>query len=133
MFTRTQLAEVIAELTLRKGEPKQIAREVAAYLLDTRQSASLESMLRDVMEYRVKHGVVEAIAYSAHKLDDNTNMKVREILKKIFPNAREIIITNEIDTNIIGGIKISMANNQLDLSIRGKLDNFKFHTTGIKD
>lgn len=131
--SRRHLAEVIGERTLHTKDTRELAREVAAYLLDTGQSAQLESLIRDIMEYRAQHGVVEAIAVSAHDITDATVKDVEAILKHEYPKAKSLHVIRHIDPAVVGGVRVDLANEQLDLTVRNRLDTFKRLTAGIKE
>lgn len=131
--SRRQLAEILGERTLKVSNTKGLAKEIAAYLLETNQSASLESLLRDVMEYRAAHGIIEATATSAYDIDDRVVADIKDILKAAFPEAKRISVVSRIDESVIGGVKVTLANQQLDMTVRDKLDTFKRLTANIKD
>lgn len=133
MISRRHLAEVIGERTLHVHDTKKLAREVAAYLLDTKQTDDLESLLRDVMEYRAQHGVVEAVAVSAHDLPKDVIKDIEAILKGEYPKAKKVHVINRIDPTVVGGVRVEMANEQLDLTVREKIDEFKRLTANIKE
>ncbi|MCA9331889.1 F0F1 ATP synthase subunit delta [Candidatus Saccharibacteria bacterium] len=133
MISRHHLAEVIGERTLNISDTKVLAREIAAYLLDTGQTADVEVLLRDVMEYRAQKGIIEAVATSAHEIDNRILSDIDTILRTEFPDATDIIVISKIDTSVVGGIKVSLANEQLDMTVREKLDTFKRLTANIKD
>ena len=46
-------------------------------------------------------------------------------MRELYPNAKQIIITPEQDAKAVGGIRLELANQQLDLTVRGKLNLFK--------
>lgn len=121
---RHELAAVIAKRLLGLPE-KRLAQEVAAYLLASGRSGELDSLLRDMMQYRADHGIVEVTAVSAHELDGSVRRDIKAEARKLYPGARHIIISEERDPGLIGGVRIELANQQLDLSIRSKLNRFK--------
>lgn len=133
MISRRHLAEVIGARTLKVRSTKKLAQEVAAYLLDTHETDDLESLLRDVMEYRAQHGVVEAVAVSAHDLTKSIVKDIETILKKEYPHAKNIHVISRIDPTVVGGVRVEMANEQLDLTVRDKIDAFKRLTANIKE
>ena len=112
---------------------KELAQEIAAYLLDTRKTADLDSLLRDVMEYRAVHGVVEAEAVSAHQITEATIKGIEDILKREHPKAKSVRVIPRLDPSVVGGVRIDLANEQLDLSVRDRLDMFKRLTANIKE
>jgi F0F1-type ATP synthase delta subunit len=120
---RQDLAQVIAN---HKGSNTQaLAKEVAAYLLDTKQTGSLESLVRDVLALREAQGIVEATASTAHDIPEELLKEVQQLLKHQLPKAKTIDVRPAHDSSVIGGLKIRLANEQLDLTVRSKLDTFK--------
>lgn len=132
-ISRRHLAEVIGERTLHIKDGKKLAREIAAYLLDTKATDDLESLIRDVMEYRANHGVVEAVAVSAHELTASAIKDLEAILKEEHPKAKTVHVISRQDPSVVGGVRLEMANEQLDLTVREKIDMFKRLTAEIKD
>ena len=133
MISRRHLSEVIGERTMHVRGTKELAREVAAYLLDTRETADLESLIRDIMEFRANHGIVEAVAVSAHELNNEIVRDIKRILKVEYPRAKSITVTNRLDPSVVGGVRVELANKQLDLTVREKIDTFKRLTAEIKE
>lgn len=123
--TRHHLADIIGEKTLNVVDEKQLAKEVAAYLLHEHQTGSLESLVRDIMQYRTEHGVVEAITVSSSALTDEVLKDVKTVLKQEYPNAKSYIVRSKIDEDLVGGVRIDLSNEQLDLSVKAKLSKFK--------
>lgn len=121
---RPVIARIITD-KLGKQPAETLSREVAAYLLETNRVGELDSLLRDVQQQRAETGVVEATVVSAHPLSSAVLSDVKARVKAVYPNARQIIISEQIDPNVVGGIKVELAEQQLDLSIRSKLNRFK--------
>ncbi len=126
---RHALAKVLAKKSLGNVAEKRFSQEIAAYLLSARRTNELDSLLRDIQQYRADNGIVEVIAVSAHPLTDKVRKEIEAQVRELYPSAKTIIITEERDTGVIGGVKIELANQQLDLSIRNKLNRFKQLTT----
>ncbi|MES2971240.1 MAG: F0F1 ATP synthase subunit delta [Patescibacteria group bacterium] len=122
---RHVLAQVIAKRTLETSDTKTLAREIAAYLLTEGRTAELESILRDVMQYRQEHGILEADVVTAHQVEDEVLQDVKQWLKSAYPKAKNISLNQVHDAAVIGGIKIDMPNQQLDMTIKAKLSKFK--------
>lgn len=124
------VAEAIAKKTLGASDSKLLAKEIAAYLLQENRINELESILRDIMQYRSDHGIVEAKVISSHTLSQDVLNAAKIMLDQKLPDNERIIMTTGIDETIIGGIKLDMANQQLDMSVRSKLATFKRLTSG---
>lgn len=130
---RTKIARLVADRTLKAGSSKQLAREVAAYLLSERRVSELNSLLRDVQADWADAGFVEVIAASAHPLTASVKTDIAAQVKAVFPKAEQVIVTEVHDPEVIGGVRLSFANRQLDLSVEAKLNKFKQLTTAGKD
>ncbi|HSX24191.1 MAG TPA: F0F1 ATP synthase subunit delta [Candidatus Saccharimonadales bacterium] len=124
------LAEAIAKQTLHISDDKRLAQEIAAYLLEERRTAELESILRDIMQYRTDHGVLEAEVVTAHGIKPLILDEVKALLHADYPGAKTIHVGTRQDPSVVGGLRIDMANQQLDMSIAGKLATFKRLTSG---
>jgi F0F1-type ATP synthase delta subunit len=122
---RHHLAEVIGEKTLSIKDFDELRNEVAAYLLVENSVNDLDSLMRDVMKYRATKGFVEAVAISANKLSETDMDDIKKILHSEYPEAKTVIVKSKIDPSIIGGVQLNMPGEQLDLSIRHKLNLFK--------
>lgn len=128
-LSRSNLAAVIGEQSLKTKSTRELSREIAAYLLEQGRVAELESLLRDVMQYRADRGIVEVIASSAHPLTAEVKTKIQRETRKLYPQAKQIIISPEQDDDLVGGVRLEFANEQLDLTIRATLNRFKQLTT----
>jgi F0F1-type ATP synthase delta subunit len=130
---RRRLAQTIADKSLKGGSSKKLANEVAAYLLAERRVSELNSVMRDVQADWAEAGHVEVIAASAHPLTAGVKADITRQVKQLYPSAKQIIVTEEFDPEVIGGVRLSLANQQLDLSVEAKLNKFKQLTVAGKD
>jgi F0F1-type ATP synthase delta subunit len=122
---RTRIAGVIADRTLKSGSDKGFAKEVAAYLLAEQRVSGLDSIMRDVMDDWSKAGYLEVLAYSAHPLTEELKSEITARIKAVSPEAKQIVITEQHDDSVVGGVRLKLANRQLDLSVEAKLNQFK--------
>lgn len=122
---RSSLARIIGERTMHVLDYKSLVQEVAAFLLSEQQTADLDTLMRDVMQYRQDHGIIEATAVSAHSLDKNVLDDLAQILRDQFPDASHISMQNRIEPHTVGGVRIELAQSQLDMTVLSKLNTFK--------
>ena len=123
--SRHKISAAIAEqLDLAKNE-NQLSREIAGYLLSARRTSELNSVLRDVMEIRAERGIVEVIAVTAFPLTDSLRADIKANVRTHFPTASTVIVSESRDESVVGGVRLEFANQQLDLSVRAKLNRFK--------
>lgn len=126
---RRKIAALLAERSLASNANAQdLSRTVAAYLLQSGRTGELGSLLRDVQQLRAERGVVEVTAVTAHELADGAKADVEAHVKQLYPDAKQIIISEVLDSKVVGGVRLELPHQQLDLSIRGKLNRFKQRT-----
>jgi len=123
--SRSRLAAIIAERCQKPDSAKALSQEIAAYLLAEGRTGELDSILRDVMQHRADKGIVEVIAVDAHPLSAGVRLDISSLIRGLYPAAKQIIISEELDANVIGGVRLELANQQLDMSVRSKLNRFK--------
>lgn len=123
---RRQIAAYLAERSLSSSvDAGKLSREVAAYLLETNRTGELSSLLRDVQQIRAERGIVEVIARTAHELSAAGRKDIEAYVREMYPDAKQIIASEVRDEDVVGGVRLEFANQQLDLSVRGKLNRFK--------
>lgn len=127
---RSKLARIIAERSLdSKVSTKELSREVAAYLLTENRIGELDSLMRDVMDQRAQAGIVEVEARSSHALSATETKNIESIVRETYPNAKTVLVVQTLDPHVLGGVTLSFANEQLDMSVRAKINCFKQLTT----
>jgi len=122
---RSDIADAIVAQLQSGKDGAVLAREIAGYLIEQGREVDLESIMRDVMTKRQNGGLVEADIQTAHGLDQSTLVDIIGLVHAEFPSATTVVADQSVDESLIGGLRISTAHEQLDLSVRGKLDTFK--------
>lgn len=129
---RPQIASVLVKKLAKSPSEKHLANEIAAYLLEENRTGELDSLLRDVINLRAENGLVEVTAVSTHELSPAATSLVELEVKRLYPAASKVIVSERIDLGQIGGVRLEFPDKQLDLSIRNKLNKFKqLTTTGL--
>lgn len=134
--SRHTVASVLAgRIDVAQNNAQILGREIAAFLLDARLTGQLDSILRDIIQIRAEHGIVEVTAVSAHPLTDSVRADIEHKIRTHIlstvgaPAASKIILSERHDPMVAGGVRLELANHQLDLSVRAKLNRFKQLTT----
>lgn len=104
---------------------EEYIRSIASYLLETRRTGELDSILRDISTDWARVGYVEVLARSVHPLDDAARQDIIAQVKSLYPDAEKVVVTEIIDPTVVGGVRLSVADRLLDLSIEAKLNKFK--------
>lgn len=73
--------------------------------------------------YNRKNNIKEVIAITAIPLNENMHNKLKSKLEDI--TGKKIVLHNNVDTSILGGIILKMDDDQLDGSVKGRLDKLK--------
>lgn len=133
MHTRSQIATVIAKKTLHVQDTKQLSQAVAAYLLQQNRVDEIDSIMRDVLAYRSAHGHVEVTVVSAYPISADVRRDVLTAVKQEYPGAVSYSINETIDPTVVGGLRIEFGGEELDLTVRAKLNKFKQLTAARKD
>lgn len=68
-------------------------------------------------------GMLEVTAITAVELSDTNKNRLSQKLKEL--TGKEAIIENIVDTSIIGGVILKIRNEQIDNSVKGKLEDLK--------
>jgi F-type H+-transporting ATPase subunit delta len=123
--SRRKIAEIIARRLERGESMNKLSKEVAAYLLDAKRSSELESIMRDVIALRADNGHVESSLTTAHKLSPKLEKEIKDLVKVIRPSTKTIQLNEEVEPDLIGGFKLNVINQSLDLSVRAQLNRLK--------
>lgn len=122
---RHDIAKVLAERSLGRTDSKLFSEQIASYLLAEGRTADVEPLLRDIMQFRADQGIVEVIAVTAHSLTVAHKTDIETQVRAVVPGAKTIIISEELQPAMLGGIRLELPNQQFDLSVRAKLSRFK--------
>ena len=123
--SRRQVAKFVAE-QLANGEPTtRVARVLAAWLHDTKQSRNWELMLRDIETALLRdHEFLAADVVSARALSRETLRDLREMLAAA-TGAKTVEILPQIDADLIGGVVVRTPESEMDASLRAKLTRLR--------
>lgn len=120
-YNRLELAQIIYSQTLNSTSTKQLAQEIAAFLLSNNLTDQLDSIIRDVKLIRQQNGILDVKVISRFPLNQLMLSNINNLLKQYYNNVKEILIEPIIDINLIGGVRLEMADSSLDLSMSNQL------------
>ena len=121
-LSRRKIATVVAERLL-EGD-KTIIKDLAGYLFYTKQTRSINLLVRDIENALLDKGVLAAKVVSAHDLADSVKKQIDAFLLDE-SGANSVQVQYSIDKDLIGGIQISTPQAILDTSIKNKLQRLK--------
>jgi ATP synthase F1, delta subunit len=121
-LSRRKIATVVAERLL-EGD-KTIIKDLAGYLFYTKQTRSINLLIRDIENALLDKGVLVAKVVSVHDLADSVKKQIDAFLLDE-SGANSVQVQYSIDKDLIGGIQISTPQAILDTSIKNKLQRLK--------
>lgn len=119
-ITTHQLAVYAVEELEKGSDVKVVARKLASYLLDNRQSRDLSRVMRGVEDELNRRGKTQISITSAYSVSDAVRNELASLLEAKMPVFHETI-----DKSVIGGVKARAGELEIDLTVRGKLNRFK--------
>ncbi len=118
-LSRRKVAKFVAS-ELRAGKGEDAIKKVAAYLVETKQTHSVDSLVRDIEEILAQDGTVVADITSARPLRSEDKAAIAKLLQAKELHAREII-----DPAVLGGVRVEMSGKRLDATLQYKIDLLK--------
>lgn len=121
MSDKSLTSKAVYNLLSDTSSPEVLAEKIAAYLISNRQTDKLSSILREIANIRLeKEDMLEVELKSARPLSDETKKMVRNLF-----DEKNVIIHEEQDASLLGGIKVRAHEWQLDTSVRMRLQRLK--------
>lgn len=97
-----------------------LASQLAAFLLDTRQTKELGKLARAIEAELNSRGSTQVSITSAHKVTDDVKQELANLL-----GAKKPVFSEVIDKSVIGGVKAQTTESEIDLTVRARLNRFK--------
>eukprot|EP00526_Cylindrotheca_closterium_P023942 CAMPEP_0113626406 /NCGR_PEP_ID=MMETSP0017_2-20120614/13655_1 /TAXON_ID=2856 /ORGANISM="Cylindrotheca closterium" /LENGTH=200 /DNA_ID=CAMNT_0000536583 /DNA_START=81 /DNA_END=683 /DNA_ORIENTATION=+ /assembly_acc=CAM_ASM_000147 len=71
---------------------------------------------------KAKRGQVDAVIISAEALTSAQSNQIAAAIKATSKDAKDVVITSEVDPSIIGGIQVQIGDQFLDLSVKERIE-----------
>jgi len=93
-------------------------------IIENKREEHLDAIVRDYIDlYRNEKGIKKSVITSVKGLDDKTRDSIIAFIKKNFNT--EVDIEEQVNPELIGGIILRVGDQQLDMSIAGKLQRIE--------
>lgn len=119
-LSRRVLARYIVDQIQSGTSNAVIVKQVAAYLVESRRTKELPLIVKDVEQVLIERGVANATVTSAFELSDATLAKIKTMIREQ-TGAKSVDLSTNIDTDVLGGIKLELPGLELDNTIARKL------------
>lgn len=124
-FSRRQLAKYAADQMLANQPIADLSAYLAAALTASGMQKEVELLLSDIdQELEVRGLLAIARIKSAYPLSAELKRDLESQLKKM-TGSKEVVLREQIDKNIIGGIKVETAVHSWDRTVNGRLNTIK--------
>jgi len=124
--TAEQVLELIVGL-LQQPLP-DLGRNFLRTVIDNgRLSALPEMALQLRQRINAQRGCADALVYSAYPIDEAALAELAQVLQQRF--GRPLQLTVELQPELIGGVRVAVGDEVLDLSVRARLDQMKVALT----
>jgi F0F1-type ATP synthase delta subunit len=101
---------------------KTVLRDVAAYLIDSGRKSEATLVVRDIEAMLMDAGTAIGTVTSARPLSKSSLGTVESFIKESDKRIKQVVLREQVDESLIGGIKLELPGAQLDASVKAKLD-----------
>ena len=123
-LSRRKIASYYAKSLIYGADAKQLAQQLAAYLIESKRTKERQLIIGDI-EYQLSlRGVVVANVTSAHELDELTKKAVIDLVHQNV-DADDVQLRAEIDSSLLGGLRLEFAGSEIDTTIARRLTALK--------
>ena len=118
-------AKAIAKALDGPDSAGQTARQIAAYVVESRTVKDIPVLICQVEAIRRRRGIVEAVLSSARPVESGQRSQIERIIRTHVPNATRIIMVERLDPSLVGGVRVHVAGKEFDVTVREKLNRLK--------
>lgn len=121
-IARRRLAREIVRIIAQKPSyASTLLRQVAAYLLQTRQASQSHLLVADIADELLRtKGVLSAEVTTAFGLSNATRQQLTDLLIKS-TGATSVELNEQTDASLIGGVVVRTSQLELDASVKRQL------------
>lgn len=140
--SEAQLIQVLSHPHIKKGEKKSLIQNIfkdniSEYalnflyiLIDKRREKNLSHIIKEFEDLYDHHiGILRVVAVTAIEMEDKSKEKLTETLKRKF--NKEIVLTNEVDKSILGGVLLRIDNKLIDTTIISQLRSMESYIQAV--
>ena len=129
--TAGQYAKALYESTKDKSQ-EEINQVVLGFSKMLRKNKQLKNSAKIIQKFEElsnrENGIINAVVTSQEKLSEESINDIGKFIKDKY-TAKEVVLENQVDTEIIGGVIIRVGNDVIDASIKNNLNNLKKYLT----
>lgn len=124
-ISRRKLSEHAAERLASGDAVPAVMKELAAYLLETRRTGEAELIIRDIEAALLSRGTALVTTVSARELTGEAREAISSLVRSEYDGVTQVVLRAQIDPSVIGGVRLELPGQQLDATVRAKLEKLK--------
>lgn len=113
-LSRTQIARHVAKQL--QANSSDVVKQLAAYLVVEKRVGELDLLLRSIYDELERDGVVVADIVSAQGIEAGVKDQIKQLL-----GAKQLVLNEQTDPAVLGGVRISTPSRLLDATVRHRL------------
>lgn len=121
-LSRRKLSDYAATRLLAGDKVKTVMKELAAHLVDTGRTRELELIVRDIEARLLASGTALVTVISARELSSEAKQSIEQLVKAERSSVKQVILREQIDESVIGGVRIELPGSVADFTVKAKLD-----------
>jgi len=126
--SRRRLSLYVAE-QIAQGNDK-VVDELAAYLIENGRTKEADLIVRDIEVALAAHGTIVTDVATVNKLSAELKADIEKYVKAEHGDTATVVFREQVEPELIGGVKVAFAGRELDASIRHKLTTLKASKIG---
>ena len=112
-----------AAARLSSGESKKtVLQDLAAYLIDSNRKKEAALIVRDIEAMLVDAGTAIGTVISARPLNAAALKTIESFVKQQHSHVKNVVLREQVDETLIGGVRLELPGHQLDASVKAKLE-----------
>jgi F-type H+-transporting ATPase subunit delta len=115
-LSRRKIAQYVADRSSSNKELTEAIQHVAGYLVDSRRTREANLVVRAIEDELASRGSVVATVTTARPLDAALRQAIESLI-----GAKTISLRENVDPEVIGGVRIETPGSKLDATIQTKL------------
>src|SRR3989344_4072038 len=111
------------------GHVHEAHKKIINFLAKRRLMSKVPAILAQLEKLiHAEHGVVSAKVWSAHRLSEEKEKELVHFLKKPY-SAKEVALNKTLDDKLLGGMRVEVGDEVIDLTIRNKMRKLEEYLT----
>ena len=124
-ISRRSLARYAADQLLGGSSAKSVAKHLAAALINSRSEKAASLLLDDInYELQSRGHLSSAMLTSARPFSASSKKQITSLVKKL-AQVRQVVLAEQIDKSVIGGVRIQTAEGTWDKTVTAELSRLK--------